>query len=320
MDDGNVSILVASERYWLQLLIDKLKPCIFSILKEMYSNSYESVEDKGQCIIEFMEKHLKNIPHWNNISVERECNKIINGNTSIPKLFKRVFILDVKILMVLVEDESNSSDIEINVPPAIEFIHKSLISCAETIYDEAQAFYHEVPYDTYKENVEKINACIDEGIKTAIRNMIPEDELLSACLSTNKTTVSSRKKRDDDDDEDGKSVESETSEPNSGSDDSDDDCDLDEPPIHVNSTANTSQAGTNVNIPTTPNTAVTPVPYSPSLTSVPEYTQPVPDVKSEKTQPDQTCQIEDDSDDDDGHVDQGEDEQGEDEQGEDEHD
>jgi len=305
MDDGNVSILVASERYWLQLLIDKLKPCIFSILKEMYSNSYESVEDKSQCIIEFMEKQLKNIPHWNNISVERECNKIINGNTSIPKLFKRVFILDVKILMVLVEDESNSSDIEINVPPAIEFIHKSLISCAETIYDEAQAFYHEVPYDTYKENVEKINACIDEGIKTAIRNMIPEDELLSACLSTNKTTVTSRKNRDDDDDDDEKSVESETSEPNSGSDDSDDDdCDLDEPPIQINSTVN---ANTPPIVQKTP--AAVPVPYSPSLPSVPEFTQPEPIQSTDTQQPDQSCLIEDDSDD---EVEQGDDEQVED--------
>jgi len=314
MDDGNVSILVASERYWLQLLIDKLKPCIFSILKEMYSNSYESVEDKSQCIIEFMEKQLKNIPHWNNISVERECNKIINGNTSIPKLFKRVFILDVKILMVLVEDESNSSDIEINVPPAIEFIHKSLISCAEAIYDEAQAFYHDVPYDTYKENVEKINACIDEGIKTAIRNMIPEDELLSACLSTNKT-VTSRKKRDDDDDDDdddGKSVESETSQQNSGSDDSDDDddCDLDEP-IHVNSTGRINQSATNVNHPITQTTTTeTPAPYSPSLPSVPESTQPVivpPPIQS--TNAEQSCIIEDDSDD---EVEQGDDEQVED--------
>ena len=307
MDDSNLSLLVASEKYWLQLLIDKLKPCIMEVLKEMYMQAYENAEDKNTCIIDFMEKYLKEIPHWNNISVERECNKIIKGGTSIPKLFKRIFILDIKILMVFVDD-TNAADIEISVPPAIEFIHKALISCAEIAYEDAQVFWHLFPPNVYNANMEKLSDRIEEGIKSAIRDMIPEDELLSACLTSSNAVTPGNK---DSNDDDKKSIGSETEGPRSVSDtednapdfdlDSDDDDDNAEPEsIHVNGStgdherqpagASAFQHNPAANVPP-PQAPTTQAPAN----TMPSVASPPPVVPQNDTS--QDCEIESDPDD-----------------------
>ena len=307
MDDSNLSLLVASEKYWLQLLIDKLKPCIMELLKDMYLQAYENAEDKNTCIIDFMEKHLKEIPHWNNISVERECNKIIKGGTSIPKLFKRIFILDIKILMVFVDD-TNTGDIEISVPPAIEFIHKALITCAEMIYEDSQSFYHLIPTNLYNSNMDTISGRIEEGIKTAIRDMIPEDELLSACLSSSNAITQPRKNAADDDD-DRKSIGSETEGHRSVSDDDEaPDFDLDpsddeaEPPESIHVDANTGVAGRQIP-PSSPEAFASPTPPTQVPASSPVPSQVPNQVPDQVPDPEpQDYQLESDDDDNDAGV------------------
>uniref|UniRef100_A0A6C0F8Z5 Uncharacterized protein n=1 Tax=viral metagenome TaxID=1070528 RepID=A0A6C0F8Z5_9ZZZZ len=187
----------ARDEYTYQL-VQSITPDILEIFNKIYEKAQNNTdEDKSDYILVNFQLELQKIPHWNSISVERECKKIINGYPSLMDHVAAVFVSNIQILSCVRLDTDDKKDIHIKIPTRDSFIHKVLIQCAENIYGDPLLFWHKISYGEKRENSRKKQELIGESIQEAIREMLPIQDILKEYLSeTGKTPA---KKEDPDD-------------------------------------------------------------------------------------------------------------------------
>ena len=193
----------ARDEYTYQL-VQEIMPRILEIFEDIYEKCRdEAGEEKEEYSLAIFQEALQKIPHWNNISVERECKKIISGYPSLMDHVAAVFVSNIQILSCVRLDSEGKKDIHIKIPSRDTFIHKTLIQCAENIFQDPMMFWHKISYGEERENKKKKQEVVSESIQEAIRDMLPIQEILKEYLSEtgnsgdNKAT---KDKKDDDDD------------------------------------------------------------------------------------------------------------------------
>ena len=175
----------ARDEYTYQL-VQSITPDILDIFDKIYEKAKSNTEeDKSNYTLVNFQLELQKIPHWNNISIERECKKIINGYPSLMDHVAAVFVSNIQILSCVRLDTDNKKDIHIKIPTRDTFIHKVLIQCAENIYQAPLLFWHNISYGEKRENYRKKQELIGESIQEAIREMLPIQDILKEYLSVN---------------------------------------------------------------------------------------------------------------------------------------
>ena len=170
----------ARDEYTYQL-VQSIMPPILEIFEGIYDKVKET-QNEEYALVHF-QLELQKIPHWNNISIERECKKIISGYPSLMDHVAAVFVSNIQILSCVRMDTDNKRDIHIKIPTRDSFIHKVLIQCAENIFQDPLLFWHNISYGEKRENTKKKQNIIDESIKEAIREMLPIQDILKEYLS-----------------------------------------------------------------------------------------------------------------------------------------
>ena len=170
----------ARDEYTYQL-VQSIMPPILEIFEGIY-NKVKETQNEEYALVHF-QLELQKIPHWNNISIERECKKIISGYPSLMDHVAAVFVSNIQILSCVRMDTDNKRDIHIKIPTRDSFIHKVLIQCAENIFQDPLLFWHNISYGEKRENTKKKQNIIDESIKEAIREMLPIQDILKEYLS-----------------------------------------------------------------------------------------------------------------------------------------
>ena len=206
----------ARDEYTYQL-VQEISPPILEIFETIYSKAREDAgeEEEDKSVVLF-QLSLQQIPHWNNISIERECKRIITGYPSLMDHVAAVFVSNIQILSCVRLDTDSKKDIHIKIPPRDTFIHKVLIQCAENIFADPILFWHNIEYGEKRENKKKKEALIGESIEEAIRGMLPIQEILKEYLAETGGSGGARDK-DDDDNDNGSGASKESEEPDSDS-------------------------------------------------------------------------------------------------------
>ena len=207
----------ARDEYTYQL-VQEIAPRILEIFEEIYNKCREEAGDeKEEYTLVLFQLALQKIPHWNNISVEKVCKNIITGYPSLMDHVAAVFVSNIQILSCVRLDADNKKDVHIKIPSRDSFIHKTIIQCADNIFQDPMVFWHKIPVGERGDNRKKKKELISESIQEAIRDMLPIQEILKEYLSETGSaskTVNNKDKKDNDDE----SVGSESKEPESGSD------------------------------------------------------------------------------------------------------
>tara|TARA_X000001036_G_scaffold127399_1_gene120547 strand:- start:2024 stop:3019 length:996 start_codon:yes stop_codon:yes gene_type:complete len=213
----------ARDEYTYQL-VQEIAPRILEIFEEIYNKCKEEAgEEKEEYTLVLFQLALQKIPHWNNISVEKVCKNIITGYPSLMDHVAAVFVSNIQILSCVRLDADNKKDVHIKIPSRDSFIHKTIIQCADNIFQDPMVFWHKIPVGERGDNRKKKKELISESIQEAIRDMLPIQEILKEYLSetgTGKqsTPVSSSKDKKSDADETGSVASEESKDPESDSD------------------------------------------------------------------------------------------------------
>ncbi|MBP01540.1 MAG: hypothetical protein CMM25_01850 [Rhodospirillaceae bacterium] len=189
----------ARDEYTYQL-VQEISPPILEIFDGIYNKAREDAgdEEEDKTVVLF-QLELQQIPHWNNISIERECKRIITGYPTLMDHVAAVFVSNIQILSCVRLDTDSKKDIHIKIPPRDTFIHKVLIQCAENIFADPILFWHNIEYGEKRENKKKKVALISESIEEAIRGMLPIQEILKEYLAETGGSGGSRAADKDDD-------------------------------------------------------------------------------------------------------------------------
>lgn len=166
MDSSKTSALVEAKNEYVRQLAEDIQGPVMRIFNKMYMNNKKLVE---------FQKTLKEIPHWNQATVEEYATPIVNSCTYFDDLLTAVFVTFVRILTT-VRLSSNKPDVNIKIPKNEHFIHRVLIECAKEFYGN--------PYIFKDKNESQKRDIYRASIDIAIRQLLPVKAILEAYLGT----------------------------------------------------------------------------------------------------------------------------------------
>ena len=147
-------------------------------LSSIYNDTRNNNKNRKTILREF-QKNLSNIPKWSQQMVEDEYNriKILSKCDYFDKLITNIFKSYFKVLFILKKKREN-----LKIPEFSNVIHQSYISIAREIWKKPNLFYHKYDKKTIQLNHNEINNTIKLGIKLAIKNLLPFNDILDNYL------------------------------------------------------------------------------------------------------------------------------------------
>lgn len=166
-------------------LTDLLTPLLyegFGTIWQRVKEKYESTWTK-KTVYEKFQKKIQNIQDWNATDVHTEGKRVLDklNCNYIEKLIEKVFLLKAQILST-VKDNATNQKIKVVIPSFDNFIHHCYISTAKELVLHPQWMEDRdsyVSYDDRLNNIKLVHDLIRSGILTAVRDLLPLDQLLS---------------------------------------------------------------------------------------------------------------------------------------------
>lgn len=185
MDDFNLNSLNESRNEWSARLLNLLTPHIFDGFKLMLdeANKLSTTQNQPEKYLMTYQNLLIQIPKWNNETINNEVTRIVNASNCsyIEDLITCVHIIQLKAL-TCVRVGQNEKNVTINIPKLSDFIHKTYINCARSIYSNIYLFEQEIKPLQIQQNYNKVHLLIKECIIDSIRESMPIDEILKSYL------------------------------------------------------------------------------------------------------------------------------------------
>ena len=172
---------------FISLINNEMKNGIQSIYNETRKNNKE----KKKILKEF-QKDLSNIPKWSENVLENEYNRIkmLSKCDYFDDLIKNIFKSYFKVLFLIKKKRE-----KLSVPSSTKVIHYCYISLAREIWKKPILFYHKFKKKDIQNNHNEINKLISISIKSAIKDLLPFNEILSNYL--HEDTIESDDEYDD---------------------------------------------------------------------------------------------------------------------------
>jgi len=166
------AIVEARAEYTKQLKSLVFEP-IFHVIHEIYKDVLMNSKQSKDNLINF-QKHLQQIPLWNQSVIDVNVKKISNKCEFIDDLIAAIFISNVKIL-TSVKIGKDKKKIDITMPKVDRFLHKLFINSAKNIYENPHVFQKP---DKKTQTFIFIENAVDETIRT----MLPFQNILQSYL------------------------------------------------------------------------------------------------------------------------------------------
>lgn len=170
-----------------------IRPIMFSGFQSLYDVAFKVSPENG-CE-EFL-RFLKDIPNWASGVLTTEVERIkfeTKMNEYLEQLFG-IIIYTIIVLMTMTPDRKKST---LRSPDDItfsRFIHMAYISGAEQLFNNSTLFIRSECKVTNQNNINQINSIIDEGIDTAITNLLPLKYILDNYVGDNNDVVTEQLK------------------------------------------------------------------------------------------------------------------------------
>ena len=172
MSKINVNVLVAARDEYILYLLREISPTMYDIIKDIYEQS-QLLKRKRSVSLKNFQICLKEVPEWNQFTIDRNFEKIKNKCPYIENLITAVFVTNVKILSCIKLNTSGVNNIDVTVPNLNNFLHKILIKLCENIYYNPKNIF--MNKEIFIQNISKI-------IEDIIRNELPLEKILNEYL------------------------------------------------------------------------------------------------------------------------------------------
>jgi hypothetical protein len=198
MADGN---LVDAKRMYISRLSEIVSPFVLNFIDSTYKSA-KTIAGNRKSLLEF-QRQLRDVPNWNSQTVSAYTRSIEAKYTYFSNLVAAVFVSYVKVLSSI-KLGSDRPNIKLKLPSNDTFVHQVFVQSAKNFYDN--------PHCAADKTKVKA-AMVQDAIETAVRNLLPLGDVLTAYLSTavnDDNTInpklspahSSEEIGDDDDDDD----------------------------------------------------------------------------------------------------------------------
>lgn len=171
-------------RLYTDQLHNILRPIMFAGFQSLFDTAFKVSPEDG--LSEFV-KFLRAVPSWNNDMLKTEVERIkfeSKMNDYLDQLFN-IIIYTIIILMTMTPQRKKKS---IKCPDDVtfqRFVHTSYILSAEKIFSNHRLFVRSEDELLNQKNIVEINSIIDEGLDTAITNMLPLKYILDNYVGDN---------------------------------------------------------------------------------------------------------------------------------------
>ncbi len=181
-------MIEAKKEYTTQLQ-QILSPRIYERFKFIFDGTIEVIKQElsmnhiqNQSVIKIFQKQLSSIKDWNESSIIEEYERIKSRSKCnyLDKLIKAVIVANMRILSTIQYGGRRKSKIQVHIPTPTHFIHKCYIECAKEIYKNPYIFDMSLNLSSKEkhQNLRDSLILIDNGIQSAIRQLLPIGDLL----------------------------------------------------------------------------------------------------------------------------------------------
>ncbi len=184
-----MNFLVETKNEYTIQLINILSPHLFEGFESIYNESKKIIK-KGEekKVLKAFQQFIKRIPSWNSNLIENETTRIRTASRCdfLQNLLKAVIKANIILL-------SNTNQLSSNISiekkyldiPLHKFIHRCYVECARQFYNSPYLFYHDIRPIEKKRNQRDCFDIIKQGIKEAIRKILPVQHILDQYLGSN---------------------------------------------------------------------------------------------------------------------------------------
>jgi len=172
-----INLLIETKNEYTIHLSNILAPLIYDGFQSIYKKALTISESND--ILKIYQDFLKQIPEWNENTINIETNRIIETTKSKEWLTDLISATLKSNLVVLTfnPNSSKKNKIDSNLYKNIKinkFIHKVYIECAREIWNNPYLLYHEYPPIEIKRNQRDCIIIIKDCIKESIRKILQE--------------------------------------------------------------------------------------------------------------------------------------------------
>ncbi len=217
----DTSTMIEAKKEYTTQLQQILSPRIYERFKFIFDGTLQVVQRElamnqiqSGSVMKIFQKQLSSIKDWNESNIIEEYERIKSRSKCnyLDKLIKAVIIANMKILSTIQYGgaRKNRSKIQVHIPTPTHFIHRCYVECAKEIYKNPYIFDMSATLSSKEkhQNLRDSLLIIDNGISSAIRQLLPIGDLLEQNFNSDMSSEDGGSA--DDDDEDERSEESES--------------------------------------------------------------------------------------------------------------
>lgn len=214
--------MIEAKKEYTSQLQQILSPRIYERFKFIFDGTIEIIKKElsmnhiqNESVVKIFQKQLVSIKDWNESSIIEEYERVKHRSKCnyLDKLIKAVIIANMKILSTIQYGSKRKSKIQVHIPTSTHFIHKCYIECAKEIYKNPYIFDMSTSLSSKEkhQNLRDSLILIDNGIHSAIRQLLPISDLLEQNFNSDDEDDS-----DDEDEDNEKSVDTKSESETSG--------------------------------------------------------------------------------------------------------
>lgn len=124
-------------------------------------------------------KKLAEIPEWGTKHVKARAKEFVDSFKDIESYYKFAYAANLMLMSTIVQKSEYSDDLEIEVPPFSDFVHRCYIECARAVYDNIGCLSEDFPDNKRIAVKRELLTAYGGAIATALRLLIPLDKLIT---------------------------------------------------------------------------------------------------------------------------------------------
>lgn len=173
MSDSLQPILIDAKKEYQVRLTELMTPFLMQYVNGTYAHAEEEVGSR-KALMEF-QRILHAVPQWNSSIIRERTEAIEKKYSFFSNLVAAVFVATIKVLSSI-RISSQRPNIKLKLPSNDAFVHKVYVCVARNFYENVTVMRDG--------DIATKKRMICNGIETAVRDMLPLGEVLTAYLST----------------------------------------------------------------------------------------------------------------------------------------
>jgi len=189
--DSSAAIYSEAKSEYTGQLVFNFQPTLLRFFLDRFTEvkALPSVTSKVKSALSAFQDSLSQIPEWNLDKVHSETSRLLEAIQCdyIEDLITAVFIAHTKILSAIRLHSKPRRKINITVPKADHFMHRTMSECSRFLWSNVYLFDDTVSSVDRQKNMNEVNRLLENGILQAIRNLLPVKSILRDSLQEDET-------------------------------------------------------------------------------------------------------------------------------------